>query len=71
MFDRDLKRARKRGKNINKLREIINALAAGEHLAARFRPHMFSGQWSEIWEYHMEPDRLLVWIHRSFPINIR
>ena len=29
------------------------------------RPHRLSGQWSESWECHIEPDWLLIWNYRD------
>ncbi len=61
-FEKDLKRAKKRGKDLNKLKAVINTLSAGETLATRFRPHMLSGNWAGFWECHIESDWLLIWI---------
>lgn len=60
-FDRDLKTATKRGKNLDKLWAVVECLMKGEPLAARHRPHRLSGNWSPCWECHIEPDWLLVW----------
>ncbi|MBF0382301.1 MAG: type II toxin-antitoxin system YafQ family toxin [Magnetococcales bacterium] len=61
-FEKDLKRARKRGKNLDKLKEILDVLVTGEQLAPRFRPHKLTGNWSGFWECHIESDWLLIWI---------
>ena len=34
---------------------------AGDELHSRHRPHRLSGQWSQFWECHIEPDWLLIW----------
>ena len=60
-FKKDLRRAKKRGKNPDKLRRIIETLVAGEPVGPRNRPHRLSGDWSSFWECHIEPDWLLVW----------
>lgn len=60
-FDRDLKRAKKRGKNLGKLWSAVEFLERGERLPARFRAHKLSGEWRDLWECHIEPDWLLVW----------
>ena len=62
-FDRDLKTATKRGKNLDKLWAVVESLINGEPLAARHRPHRLSGNWSPCWECHIEPDWLLIWPH--------
>jgi mRNA interferase YafQ len=60
-FERDLKKARKRGKDLEKLWRVVETLASGAHLAPRHRTHKLSGDWSEFWECHIEPDWLLIW----------
>ena len=60
-FKRDMKKARKRGKDRDKLERIIAKIVAGEPLDPRHRPHRLSGDWSPCWECHIEPDWLLIW----------
>ncbi len=60
-FERDLKTATKRGKNLDKLWAVVERLMKGEPLAVRHRPHRLSGNWSPCWECHIEPDWLLIW----------
>jgi mRNA interferase YafQ len=60
-FERDLKTATKRGKNLDKLWIVVECLISGEPLAVRHRSHRLSGNWSPCWECHIEPDWLLIW----------
>jgi mRNA interferase YafQ len=60
-FERDIKRASKRGKDLHKLWRIVESLSRGEPLAIRHRPHRLSGEWNRFWECHIEPDWLLIW----------
>ncbi len=60
-FKKDMKMARKRGKDPAKLERIIEKVVAGEPLEVRHRPHRLSGDWSPCWECHIEPDWLLIW----------
>ena len=60
-FERDLTRARRRGKNLEKLWAVVERLMEGQSLDARHRPHRLSGDWASFWECHLEPDWLLVW----------
>lgn len=60
-FERDLKKAGKRGKDLDKLWGIVDSLSRGEPLSARHRPHRLSGEWNRFWECHIEPDWLLIW----------
>ncbi len=60
-FSRDLKRMRKRGKDLAKLREIIKRLAAGKPLEPRLRDHALVGQWQPSRDCHIEPDWILIY----------
>ena len=60
-FEKDLKRADRRGKDLDKLWTVVEALLSGRDLHPRLRPHRLSGQWSDYWECHIEPDWLLIW----------
>ena len=60
-FERDLRRATKRGKDLDKLWEIVDQLLAERPLDPHHRPHRLSGAWSRAWECHIEPDWLLIW----------
>ncbi|MFN3347417.1 type II toxin-antitoxin system YafQ family toxin [Pseudorhodoplanes sp.] len=60
-FLRDLKLARKRGKDLDKLEALIATLASGDKLSPRHRPHRLQGEMKGLWECHIEPDWLLVW----------
>ena len=60
-FLRDLKQARKRGKDIGKIETVIDALARGEHLAPKHFPHPLKGRMKGLMECHVEPDWLLIW----------
>ena len=60
-FRRDLRRAARRGKNEERLREVIEILVAGEPLEARHRAHQLMGSMASLWECHIENDWLLVW----------
>lgn len=60
-FKKDFKRARRRGKDPEKLSEVVGKLVAGEPLGPRNRPHFLSGEWFPCRECHIEPDWLLIW----------
>lgn len=60
-FERDLRRAKRRGKKLDKIWEIVDLLVRGEPLPARCRRHRLSGEWNRLWECHIEPDWLLIW----------
>lgn len=60
-FKRDLKRVRKRGKQLFRLDEVIKQLAVNKPLAAKYRPHKLSGNYGNKMECHIEPDWLLIY----------
>ena len=60
-FSRDLKKMKKRGKNIAKLREVVKQLAAGKPLEPRYRDHPLVGAWQPSRDCHIEPDWILIY----------
>ena len=60
-FKRDSKRIRKRGKDLEKLKAVIRAIAKGEALEERHRDHALSGKWSGSRDCHVEPDWILIY----------
>lgn len=60
-FKRDLKLAKKQNKDIEKLFAIIEHLASGEPLEAKYRDHELSGNFKGYRECHIEPDWLLIY----------
>ena len=60
-FRKDLKLAKRRGLNLQNLREVINSLAAQKTLDNKYRDHGLSGEYSGFRECHVEPDWLLVY----------
>ena len=64
-FKKDLRRAKRRGKNVEVLWAVVERLVSGLPLDPRNRPHRLSGEWSRCWECHIEPDWLLIWDSRA------
>ncbi len=60
-FRRDLKRLRKQGKNLAKLRGLLERLVREEPLSARHRDHALRGPWNGYRETHIEGDWLLIY----------
>lgn len=61
IFKKDLKRAMKRGCNIDLLNDIIEKLLCGEALPENNKDHALSGNWKNHRECHITPDWLLVY----------
>ena len=60
-FKKDLKLAKKQRKNLDKLFEVIDILANGGTLDAKYRDHDLTGNYNGTRECHIEPNRLLIY----------
>lgn len=60
-FKKDLKLAKKQGKDIEKLLAVVACLANGQLLEERYRDHELTGNYSGCRECHVEPDWLLIY----------
>lgn len=58
---KDLKLAKKQGKDIDRLFEVINKLSNGETLELNYRDHELTGNYKGCRECHIAPDWLLVY----------
>lgn len=64
-FLKDIKRMKKRGKDIKKLQTVVNKLANNETLHPKYRDHSLIGEWKPCRDCHIEPDWLLVYYSDS------
>ena len=60
-FKKDLKLAKKQNKDLGKLFEVIDILANGETLDAKYKDHSLTGNYRGTRECHVEPDWLLIY----------
>jgi mRNA interferase YafQ len=61
-FQRDVKLAQKRGKNMEKLKQLLALLiAADAPLPAIYKDHPLKGEWVGWRDVHIEPDWLLLY----------
>ena len=60
-FQRDVKRAQKRGKDISKLKELLACLVEERPLAPRHKDHPLKGTWAGYRDAHVEPDWILIY----------
>ena len=58
---RDVKRMKRRGKDLRKLTDVLELLARREPLPERNRDHALTGMYSDFRECHIEPDWLLIY----------
>ncbi len=55
-FKKDLKLAAKRGYDMNKIKNVIEKLANGEILEAKYRDHLLTGDYGGFRECHIQSD---------------
>lgn len=60
-FKRDVKRARRRGKDMNKLTALLNLLIGQAPLPKHYQDHSLRGNWKGYRDAHIEPDWLLLY----------
>ena len=60
-FQRDVRRAEKRGYNMSLLTDVVKKLAKGETLSPNFKDHDLVGDYLGCRECHITPDWLLVY----------
>ena len=58
---KDLKLARRRRLDENRLNEVIKLLIGGEPLPANLHNHLLTGDYRGYWECHISPDWLLLY----------
>lgn len=59
--EKDLRKAKKQGKNLDLFFDVINILCKGEELPSKNRNHGLSGQYKSCKECHVLPDWLLIY----------
>jgi len=64
-FKKDLKLAKKRGKDIQKLYDIISDLVHEKPLAKKHVDHPLKGEYKDCRECHIEPDWLLIYLTKD------
>ncbi|NCC50539.1 MAG: type II toxin-antitoxin system YafQ family toxin [Spartobacteria bacterium] len=60
-FEKDIKRCKRRGKNFEKLKIIINTLLSGQPLDPIHRDHKLTGNYIGRRDCHIESDWLLIY----------
>ena len=64
-FKKDIKRLKKRGKDLEKLGDVVRLLAADEPLEEKHRDHALIGRWVGSRDCHIEPDWILIYRNES------
>ncbi|MBN1659783.1 MAG: type II toxin-antitoxin system YafQ family toxin [Anaerolineae bacterium] len=60
-FKRDVRHLQRAGKDLLKLKMVLESLVSGEEVAPRYRDHVLVGQYKGTRECHLEPDWLLIY----------
>lgn len=60
-FKRDLKRIKKRGKEMHKIRILMELLIEGNDLPEIFLDHLLKGNWKGCRDLHIQPDWILIY----------
>ena len=60
-FKKDVKGQKKRGKDLGKLKAVIELLLSGKPLPPRYNDHPLYGNWKNHRDCHIEPDWLLIY----------
>ena len=60
-FKKDLKNQVKRGKDLEKVLEVIRILMEGREFPEKYRDHPLRGRWTNRRDCHLEPDWILIY----------
>ena len=60
-FNRDVRRLHRQGKDMARLKAVLESLVMGERLPASYRDHVLVGQYKGTRECHIESDWLLIY----------
>ena len=58
---KDAKLMKKRGKDLNKLVDVLSLLSSGNPLPMQYKDHQLTGSLHDFRECHIEPDWLLIY----------
>lgn len=60
-FKQDVRLMQRQGKDLEKLKRVLESLVKGEGLSPKYRDHVLVGQYKGTRECHLEPDWLLIY----------
>jgi len=69
-FVRDVKRMRKRGKDLEKLKFLITKLAKREPLSPKHRDYPLIGRWKNCRDCHIESDWILIYSADFYSLHL-
>ncbi len=59
-FKKDINKQKKRGRDVQKLKDVIEILIRSEPLPPKHRDHALTGNWNGWRDCHLGPDWLLI-----------
>jgi mRNA interferase YafQ len=68
-FKKDMKKAARQGRSLDKLKYVLEKLAVPEPLPSEFRDYKLKGEWRDFRECHIEPDWLLIYTITDFELR--
>jgi mRNA interferase YafQ len=68
-FKKDLKRAARQRRNLEKVKQVLETLAVPKPLSEVYKDHKLKGAWRDFRECHIEPDWLLIYIITDFELR--
>jgi mRNA interferase YafQ len=69
-FSRDVRRMRKRGEDLGKLKGVVQKLAQGEPLGPQYHDHPLSGDWRNCRDCHIQADWILIYTVDSTSLRL-
>ncbi len=69
-FQRDVKRLQKRGKDIEKLKQLIEILLAADPLPHQYKDHPLKHGWAGYRDAHVEPDWVLIYSATEMTVHL-
>ena len=60
-YKKNLKKAFKRGYNLALLEKVVDMLASGETLPAKYKNHPLKGEYAGFFDCHIQPDWVLIY----------
>jgi mRNA interferase YafQ len=69
-FKKDLKKAAKQNRDLQKLQQILDKLSVPEPLPSKFKDHQLKGEWIDFRECHIESDWLLIYTISDFELRL-
>ena len=60
-FKKEIEKTKKRGKDMEKFKDIVRILLNEDPLPLKNRNHKLKGDFKDYWECHIEPDWLLIY----------